>query len=254
MQVVFLGVGEACDERYPNTALWLRGGPAQEQTSVLLDCGFTVPPRYWALDRDPDELDLLWISHFHGDHFFGTPALLLRFREMKRSKPLVVMGQEGVEEKVAEALELAYAGLSGKLTYPVRFVTVRAGETVDAAGFRFRFALSGHPRSNCAVRVEDGSGALFYSGDGPPTEETLEIATGCGLVVHEAFRFEGTVPGHGTVRGSIDFAGKAGAETLALVHLDREERRLRGREISDLIATLRRPRVILPEPGDSRTV
>ena len=75
MRVTFLGVGEACDETMPNTSVWVETEADNRRSSVLLDCGFTVPPNYWQRTSDPEDLDALWISHFHGDHFFGVPAL-----------------------------------------------------------------------------------------------------------------------------------------------------------------------------------
>ncbi len=95
MRVTFLGVGEACDERLPNTSLWVQSGVGDQRQSVMMDCGFTVPSLYWQQQSDPNDLDALWISHFHGDHFFGVPALLLRFWEMKRSKALAIVSQSG---------------------------------------------------------------------------------------------------------------------------------------------------------------
>ena len=111
MEIQFLGVGEACDEEHPNTSLLVttsKGG------SFLLDCGFTTPHIYFGLHRQVDELDAVWISHFHGDHFFGIPLLLLRFWEMGREKRLIIAGQDGVKEKVHSAMELAYPGFIDK--------------------------------------------------------------------------------------------------------------------------------------------
>ena len=85
--VTFLGVGEACDERLPNTSVLIQ--PQNKETgSLLLDCGFTVPASFFAYNQDPEDLSAIWISHFHGDHFFGLPLLLLRLYEEGRRAPL----------------------------------------------------------------------------------------------------------------------------------------------------------------------
>lgn len=250
MRVVFLGVGEAADELLPNTSVWLRAEGEGGVRSVLLDCGFTVPPQYWRQTADPEDLDALWISHFHGDHFFGTPLLLLRFWEMKRQKPLVIVGQEGTEDMVNRAMDLAYARFRPKLMYPLKFVTAEAGETLELLGLQWRFAENGHGQRDLAVRVDDGKHSVFYSGDGLPTPETLDLAQSCSLVVHEAFRLNGGTPGHGSVMECIEFARRAGARTLALVHVQRDERRMRRDEILTVIESVKDVRVILPEPGE----
>lgn len=176
MKITFLGVGEACDALLPNTSLWVETGTEGRRCSVMLDCGFTVPPRYWLQTEDPDDLDALWISHFHGDHFFGAPALLLRFWEMRRTKPLVVIGQPGIEQLIWSSMDLAYPNFLPKLTYPLEFHTAIPGDTMHAAGLHWNFAESSHGQRNLSVRVNDGSEAIFYSGDGLPSEDTLELA------------------------------------------------------------------------------
>ena len=54
MRVTFAGVGEAFDEKLPNTSLLVEtdGG-----SSVLLDCGFTASCVFWTMAEKPLELD-----------------------------------------------------------------------------------------------------------------------------------------------------------------------------------------------------
>lgn len=250
MKVVFLGVGEACDERIPNTSLWVQTEGDGRRRSVLLDCGFTVPSLYWQQTVDQEDLDALWISHFHGDHFFGVPAMLLRFWEMKRKKPLAILGQTGVEDVIRKTMELAYPAFFDKLTYRTEFQEIEPGERVRAVGLEWSAAQSIHGQRNLSVRIEDGRHAVFYSGDGLFSPETLSLARNCHLVVHEAFRLEPRTPGHGTVRQCIDFAREAAASILALVHLQRDERRERYREILGLLKETGDLHVILPGPGE----
>jgi len=250
MRVVFLGVGEACDESLPNTSLWIQTQVDKQRKSVLLDCGFTAPSLYWQQASNQDDLDALWISHFHGDHFFGVPALLLRFWEMKRNKPLVIVGQTGVESILRQAMELAYPGFFNKLAYPVEFKEMEPGRMVRAVGLEWSTAQSIHGQKNLAVRIEDGQHSIFYSGDGLFGPETLSLARACSLVVHEAFRLDSVTPGHGTVRQCIDFAREAGTAMLALVHVQRDERRERYQELLALLKDISDLHVILPEPGD----
>jgi ribonuclease BN (tRNA processing enzyme) len=213
----------------------------------MLDCGFNVPWRYWLQSKDPDELDGLYISHFHGDHFMGTPALLLRFWETKRRKPLAILGQHGIEDLVRSAMELAYPGFIRKLEFPLEFINVDIGRTYEVAGLCWRFARNEHSQQDFAVRIENGRKSLFYSGDGKPTPETLELARGADLVIHEAFHLDEEWAGHGTVQGCIRFANEAGASALALVHINRDERRNRIAEIRRVAESVEGLRVFVPE-------
>ena len=247
MEISFLGVGEACDCRYPNTSILLKSDVGR---AFLLDCGFTVPHEYFRVCVDPDALDVLWISHFHGDHFFGVPLLLLRFWEMGRIRPLRIVGQFSIEKKILTAMELAYPDFVKKLKYDLEFINMRAGESSDVAGLELRTAQTSHSQPCLALMLDGGGKSVFYSGDGRPTTATLELAYGCDFVIHEAFMLSGEVPGHGSVRGSIDFCRKANVRRLALVHLNRQVRQKEENQIRAMINTVSDLDVFLPEPGD----
>ncbi len=250
MRVKFIGVGEAFDEDLPNTSILVQAQDGEKRSFILLDCGFTAPPEFWRNCSDPDELDAIWISHFHGDHFFGLPALLTRFWESKRTKPLLIVGQEGVEEVVRQALKLAYSSIMNKFAFQLNFLTLEPGRSLEAAGVGWRAALNGHSQKDLAVKITARGKSVFYSGDGLATEESLSLAKGADLVIHEAFLLEGTLPSHGSIVNCIEFARKAGTRALALVHIQRHERRTRRDEILRVIEEVKDVQVLMPEPGE----
>jgi ribonuclease Z len=250
VKIKFIGVGEAFDEDLSNTSVWVRAAEERTESTILLDCGFTAPPLFWKSCPDPEDLDAIWISHFHGDHFFGLPALLARFREMKRRKPLLILGQRTIDQIVPQTLRLAYPSMLDKVAYDIRFQTVEPGEVVEAAGITWQSAVTGHPQRDLAVRMERGGKSLFYSGDGPPTDETLRLAGGADLLIHEAFRLDTDTPGHANIMDCIDFARRAEARSLALVHIERNERRHRREDILRVSGDVKDFKVLVPEPGD----
>ncbi len=83
---------------------------------------------------------------------------------------------------------------------------------------------------------------------GPPGR-LRALARGCELIVHEAFRLDEEVENHGSVRGCLEFAGRAGGKHLALVHVQRDSRESARERIADL-ARDSGLHVFLPEPGD----
>ncbi len=56
MKVIFLGVGEACDERVPNNSHLILS-----DTKLLLDCGYSAPPQLWKYNPDASFLDAIYI-------------------------------------------------------------------------------------------------------------------------------------------------------------------------------------------------
>jgi len=250
MRTTFIGVGEAFDDNQLNTSLLVETA----ESSLLLDCGFTAPMGFWKAAAHPLDLQAIYISHFHGDHFFGLPALLIRMRQEGRTAPLTILGQPGVEAVVGQTIELAYPGSLAKASFDVSFIECVAGQNILFEDMRLGFALSDHPRPCLAIRVDSGDSALFYSGDGGATDDTAALAAGVDLIVHESFTLDADTPGHGTVDASIDFARRAGARQLALVHIERDVRTRQYDQLQQRISTSQQPHVIVPESGDSITI
>lgn len=224
MKIHFLGVGEACDEELANTSLLLHKECFPERY-FLLDCGFTATQRFFACLNAPDALDGVWISHFHGDHFLGVPQLLLRLWEMGRQKELYCVGQNGIQDILESSLDLAYPGLRNKLGYKIHFISIEEKQELNLLDFKFAAALSNHSVPNLALRLEHGPKAIYYSGDGAPGDYCANLARNCDLLVQEGFSVQNPVKGHMSVYQSLEFARRAGAKNLAIVHVQRRERR-----------------------------
>jgi len=250
MRVTFLGVGEACDEHYSNTSILVETRAGAAPRSLLLDCGFSAAHSYFAHSSAAEALDAVWISHFHGDHFFGAPLLMLRFWEMGRRKPLYFLGQQGLAEKLSQAMDLAYPGFRSRLAYPLHFQEMEPGKPEPFLGLTWQTAENGHSTRDLAIRIDDGVHSLFYSGDGKPTAGTESLAAGCDLVIHEAYELGAPPPGHGSIEGCLEFARRTRTRRLAIVHVQRRTRAERRQEV---LAQLQGPHPftgLLPEPGD----
>jgi len=250
MEITFLGVGEAFDENLPNTSMLVRTEHPGELATLLLDCGYSVPPRFWQLGLHADTLDGIWISHFHADHAFGLPALLVRFWEEKREKDLHIFGQKGIEAYTLKCMDLAYPNFYQRIGYSLRFEEVEPGQRVKAMGLSWQTAVTEHPQRDLALRLESEEKSLFYSGDGRPTPDTVALSEHAELIVHEAYRLSKHIPGHGTVVGCLEMASASRAKKLALVHIQREARRERFEEIKKLVDTVHEFQVFIPEPDD----
>ena len=250
MEITFLGVGEAFDENLPNTSMLVRTDYQEKPITIMLDCGYSVPPRFWQLGLNVETLDAIWISHFHADHAFGLPPLLVRFWEEARKKDLYFLGQKGIESFVLKCLDLAYSNFLPRLKFSLRFEEVEPGEPVTALGMSWRTAVNDHPQRDLALRIDAEGTSVFYSGDGRPTPETKALAAGVDLIVHEAFHLSKDIPGHGTIAGCIEMAQSCGARRLALVHIQRDVRRERFDEIRELVNSVEDCEILIPEPGD----
>jgi ribonuclease BN (tRNA processing enzyme) len=177
MEIHFLGVGEACDGKQPNTSILLKTDAGETAGRILLDCGFSVPHQYLSLNPSAEELEILWISHFHG------------------SNPLNIIGPPGIKVKIEQALELAYPNLISRLGYSLLFHEIIPEKQLHISGSTFNAAYNEHSQPCLSLRLELHEKSIFYSGDGRPTPMTRSLANGCDIIIHEAYGFEDSVPG-----------------------------------------------------------
>ena len=244
MEAIVLGCGEAFDNDLFNTSILLRTSSA----TMLLDCGYSIPPRVWRTVADPDAIDLLYVSHPHADHFFGVPALLGRMWEDGRTRKLTVLTQSPVIEQLRVAMELGYRGLANRFQYQIEWLPATLERPVESHGARFSFAETKHSVTNYAVRIETEGKAVCYSGDGMWTMASRALFAGAGLVFHEAYSFE-TSPVHADIPSLLAMAAEQDIRQLAFMHVQRNLRRAPD-PIHAAINERPAGRVVMPKPGD----
>lgn len=248
MRIQFLGTGEAFDEEIPNTSLLITAG----ETTALLDVGFTAAPAFFRFVKTPRTLDAVFLTHLHGDHFFGLPFLLARFKEEGRTAPLAIFGPVGVETAVLACLDLAYPGLRAKLPFSLSISPLHPGDDLFFRDFTVKTAPTDHAALNLAHRFESDGKALFVSGDGAPTAASAFLAHGVNLLVHEAHGLDDAAPGHCSIRRATELFRESGAKRLALVHIGRDNLRRKEVLLSAAVSrmTVDAP-VFFPQPGDA---
>ncbi len=91
-----------------------------QQHKFLIDCGEGCQFRLADLGISPFPIQQIFITHLHGDHYFGLVGLLSSMILQRRKRPLTVFSPAGLERIVRIQLEIA-----GKETgFPLRFVEV----------------------------------------------------------------------------------------------------------------------------------
>lgn len=72
----------------------------------LIDCGEGTQVQLRKYRVKFSRINHIFISHLHGDHFFGLPGLISTFRLLGRDKELHVYGPKGIKEAVTLLLKL----------------------------------------------------------------------------------------------------------------------------------------------------
>lgn len=72
----------------------------------LIDCGEGTQVQLRKNKVKFSKISHIFISHLHGDHFFGLPGLVSTFRLLGREKDLHIYGPKGIKEAITLMLKL----------------------------------------------------------------------------------------------------------------------------------------------------
>jgi ribonuclease BN (tRNA processing enzyme) len=190
MEVVFLGTGNAFASGGRNAmAILLR----TEGFGVLLDCGPTTLVALKRASLAPSDVDLVLLSHHHGDHFGGVPFLLCHERYVgRRAKPFRVCGPRGTVSLLDKATSLFFPGIE-PAPFAIEYRDLEVEEEQregDRASFR-PFRVDHFPSGVAfGYRVEIGGKTVVYSGDTAWTDVLARESEGADLFVCECSSLE----------------------------------------------------------------
>jgi ribonuclease Z len=222
LDVLFIGTaGSAPTARRSLPATIVRRGGDR----LLFDCGEGTQ-RQLLRSIGLVELEEVFITHFHADHWLGLPGMLKTFSLRGRERALTVYGPPGLK-----ALFKAMNVVIGKTTYPLSLVELEPGQQLERDGYliapfavehrvpAYGYAVVEHERPGRfdeakarelgvtpgpdfgrlqrgeevgGVRPEQVLGParrgrkIVITGDTAPCEMTKVVAHGADLLVHEA--------------------------------------------------------------------
>ncbi len=245
LSVVFLGTGGSVPSARRATAcVLIRAGGSR----ILVDAGEGAQ-RQMINSTGLVQVDDIYITHFHADHYLGLPGLLKTYDLMERQAPLRIVGPAGLHG-LFEALRRIF----GKLRYEVELVELGPGEGIEHDGFEMRTFEVEHrmkalgfgitedrdferlqrgetvPVNGSQVRPDQVLGdprqgrKLVITGDTSPCEMTRIAAHAAQLLVHDGtFAIEESTraaeTGHSTARDAAQLAVDAEVGMLAIVHV-----------------------------------
>ena len=119
LDVVFLGTAGSMPtaRRGPSATLVRRGGER-----LLIDCGEGTQRQLLRSDLGLVDLQEIFLTHFHADHFLGLPGMLKTFGLRGRELPLTLYGPRGLDE-----LYQSLRRIFGRLTFEVAVVELATG-------------------------------------------------------------------------------------------------------------------------------
>jgi ribonuclease Z len=133
---------------------------------LLFDCGEGTQRQLVRTVGLP-EIDAVFLTHFHLDHWLGLPGMLKSFELRDRESPLTVFGPPGTTELLGTMRRVI-----GRLRYPFSIQELGAGDAVEFDGYEV-----------AAFNVRHRGSAFGYAlvEDRRPGRFDAELATALGV-------------------------------------------------------------------------
>ena len=196
----------------------------------LLDCGEATQTQIRVYHQRLQSIGHIFLTHLHGDHFFGLPGLVSSMHLCGRSEPLDIYAPAGIKN----AMETLLAAAGSHIDYEIRYHELDFAEGCQPLFENNRCRIAAFPLVHSVptygyVIDEVPRGAnpprrYAYCTDTAYTETIIPYIEGAHLLCMEstfddAFASVAAEKLHSTSRQAATIALKAGARQLMLTHI-----------------------------------
>ncbi|MCW8820635.1 MAG: MBL fold metallo-hydrolase, partial [Sulfurovum sp.] len=150
MQLTFLGTsaGKPTLERNVS-ALALEFD--QDNKWYLFDCGEATQHQIIRSRLSIGKLDTIFITHLHGDHYYGLPGLLSTKKLDTAFRPLTIYGPKGIKKFLKCVMDVS----SENLGYVLQIIEFEAEETFVFDKFSLKILALEHSIESFAFYVKE---------------------------------------------------------------------------------------------------
>jgi len=230
--VTTLGVGSASPKlgRHPTAQLL-----TYATDHYLVDCGEGTQYQLLKYKFRPNKLKYIFISHLHGDHYFGLVGLLSSLNLGGRSEPMWLVGPRGL----AEVVTLAFKYAESPPQFAIHFTEVATTRSYQV--------FENEHLSVCSIPMQHRipcAGYLFREKQNPQRSyafcsdtrydaSVVEYVRGVSLLYHEAtfcddLAHQSASRYHTTARQAAQVAQQAQVGSLLIGHFSSRYKTLEG--------------------------
>jgi ribonuclease BN (tRNA processing enzyme) len=224
MHLQFVGCGDAFGSGgRSNTCFHLVG----RDINALIDCGATSLVSMNKLAINRNDIDVIFITHFHADHIGGLPFFLLESNfVLKRQRPLTIVGPPGLKTRFPLVMETAFPGSTApQLPFPLTLRELEIGKRNEIGTMRltpFHVVHDDRAGPCLGFRIEAEDKVIAFSGDTQWTETLIDVGRGADLFICEAYTRDKPVSGHMALSLLERHLGQIRPKRLILTHMSND--------------------------------
>jgi ribonuclease BN (tRNA processing enzyme) len=186
--------------------------------NILIDVGPSVVRRLLEFGCDPNDVDIVVLTHFHPDHSVDLATLLFAYSygERKREKDLLLIGGRGIGP-FFRRLSRLYPWV-----VPVGYRLAIKALTQGTAAWgqtSLSTAHTLHREESIGVRIEERGKSFVFSGDAEYSPALVALADAADLLVAECTFPEEKVPGHLNLAALLKIVEEAKPRRVIMSHL-----------------------------------
>ena len=190
----------------------------------LIDCGATVLSGLKKQGLKVQDIDVILITHFHGDHYGGLPFFLLDYARQAPERRLTIVSPPGAQERVQQLLDLLYPGSLSLDQLNVEWIGYEPHEVVRTGYLTVEtFPVIHVPASiPNGFRITLDDKIISYSGDTEWTPALVEIARDADLFICQCNFYESKKKGHLDYQTLVGHLPELSCKRIWLTHFDVE--------------------------------
>ena len=205
-----------------NTCILVDAG----EIRFAIDFGATTPNALHNLGIAHGSIDLILLTHLHGDHFAGIPTMLMdAMLATKRQSPLTIAGPRGTKDhlgKVASALFPGSEAMTPKFPLTVRELETMRQHIIAGMKVLTYPAIHTKETNPTSMRIEVANKVIAYTGDSAWNEHIPTLADGADLLISECYFHSKPVPFHMNYIDIEAHRDELRAKRLILTHMGPE--------------------------------